>query len=135
MKLVLQVQLLPDAAAEARLRETMVRFNEAANWLAGVAFEHRCANKIDLQRLTYRDLRERFSLSSQTAILVVRRVCEAYKRDKSIRPEFRTDVAITYDLRTQRYKTGDIASILTLAGRVLVPFVMGEAQRERFALP
>src|SRR4051812_25537189 len=100
MKLVLQVQLVPDTEASDRLLATTERFNAAANWLAGVAFEHRCANKIDLQKLAYRDLRDKFGLSSQTAILVVYRVCEAYKRDKSIKPEFRPDAAITYDVRT-----------------------------------
>lgn len=134
MKLVVQVQLLPDADSKAKLRAMMTRFNGAANWLAGVAFERRCANKIDLQRLAYRDLRDKFGLSSQTAILVVRRVCEAYKRDKSIRPEFRLDAAITYDVRTLSYK-GDTASLLTLEGRIAVPLVMGDYQRERFAFP
>ena len=41
-------------------------------------------------------------------------VCEAYKRDTSIRPHFRLDAAITYDLRTLTYKD-DRASLLTLA--------------------
>src|SRR4051812_48448762 len=115
MKLALQVQLVPDAEASDRLRAMTERFNAAANWLAGVAFEHRCANKIDLQKRAYRELRERFSLSSQTAILVVHRVCEAYKRDKSILPEFGPDAAITYDVRTISF-TDDVASLLTLEG-------------------
>jgi putative transposase len=72
-------------------------------------------------------------LSSQTAILVVRRVCEVYKRDKSIRPEFRPDAAITYDVRTISFKD-DEASLLTLEGRIKVPMLMGEHQRKRFRL-
>jgi IS605 OrfB family transposase len=135
MKLVLQVQLLPDADSAAKLSATMSRFNEAANWLAGVAFERRCSNKLDLQRLAYRDLRNQFGLSSQTAILVVRRDCEAYKRDKSIQPEFRDDAAITYDPQTISFKGDASTSILTLGGRIVVPMVMGEHQREQLALP
>ena len=34
-----------DKAAVAQLTAMMSRFNEAANWLAGVAFEHRCEQR------------------------------------------------------------------------------------------
>src|SRR5690242_2889159 len=40
MKLTLRVQLVPDAAGDDALRRTTERFNEAANWTAGVLFEH-----------------------------------------------------------------------------------------------
>jgi putative transposase len=65
MKLTLQTQLLPDATDAARLKATVERFNEAADWLAGFAFEHKVSNKIKLQQLAYRELRERFAISSQ----------------------------------------------------------------------
>ena len=65
MKLTLQTQLLPDRDHAARLKATVERFNEAANWAAGVAFEHRCSSKAELQKIVYRDLRERFGLSAQ----------------------------------------------------------------------
>src|SRR3954447_20183985 len=45
MKLTLQTQLLPDADQSAKLRATVERFNEAATWLAGIAFERKLANK------------------------------------------------------------------------------------------
>src|SRR4051794_22724058 len=89
VKLVAQIQLLPDADETARLRTTVERFNAACNWLAGVAFERRISNRIELQRIAYRDVRERFDLSAQMTCLCIRRACEAYKRDKDIRPEFR----------------------------------------------
>src|SRR6266853_2843744 len=53
MKLTLQLQRLPDSAQADALRTTVERFNEAATWLADVAFRERCANKIALQKLTY----------------------------------------------------------------------------------
>src|SRR5262249_53453690 len=86
MKLTLQIQLLPGRDHAARLKATLERFNEAANWAAGIAFEHQCSNKIELQKIVYRELRERFGLSSQMAVRCIAQVCEAYKRDKSIRP-------------------------------------------------
>jgi hypothetical protein len=51
MKLVVQVQLLPDRDQAARLRTVVERFNKAANHVAGIAFEHRTANVFELRRL------------------------------------------------------------------------------------
>ena len=62
MKLVVQIQLIPDTESARKLRESVERFNEAANWLAGVAFDQQISDKIGLQKIAYREVRERFSL-------------------------------------------------------------------------
>jgi putative transposase len=135
MKLVVQTQLIPDADQAAKLRSAVERFNEAANWLAGVAFERRLSNRIELQRLTYKDVRERFGLSAQMTCLCIRRVCEAYKRDKNIRPKFRPFAAMPFDQRTMSFKGLDRVSLLTLDGRVVVPFLVGQYHADRLAMP
>jgi IS605 OrfB family transposase len=135
MKLVAQIQLLPDAEAAKALRSTVERFNEACNWAAGEAFERQVSNRIELQRLIYHEIRERFSLSAQMTCLCIRRVCEAYKRDKTIRPTFRKDAAMPFDQRTMRFKGIERVSLLTLDGRVLVPFVVGSYGEQRLASP
>ena len=132
MKLTLQIQLLPARDHAQRLQATVERFNEAANWLAGEAFERTIANKLVLQKLFYAKLRERFGLSSQMAVRCISQVCEAYKRDKSIRPQFRPHAAMPFDQRMMSFKGVDRVSLLTLQGRVIVPFVMGKYQAERF---
>ncbi len=132
MKLTLQTQLLPDDGEAAKLKATVERFNEAANFAAGVAFERKLSNKVELQKIVYRDLRNRFGLSSQMAVRCIAQVCEAYKRDKSIRPVFRPNAAMPHDQRTMSFKGPDRVSLLTLEGRVLVPVVMGKYQVERF---
>src|SRR5208337_5685289 len=86
MNLTLQIQLLPEPDQARKLRATVERFNEAANWLAGEAFDRKTANKILLQKLCYAELRERFGLSSQMAVRCIAQVCEAYKPDKDKRP-------------------------------------------------
>src|SRR4051794_1949969 len=98
MKLTLQVQLRPDAEAATRLKATVERFNEAADWLAGVAFERKLASKFLLQKLAYRELRERFGLPADTAIRCLAQVCEAYKRDRETRPKFRTHAAVPFSM-------------------------------------
>jgi IS605 OrfB family transposase len=135
MKLTVQIQLLPNADQSARLLATVKRFNAAAGWIAGELFDRQLTNKIEAQRLLYTQIREQFGLSSQMAILCLHRVCEAYKRDKAIRPKFCKLAAITYDVRTMSFKGIDKVSLLTLAGRVVVPFLLGVYQAERIGYP
>jgi hypothetical protein len=97
-----------------------------------VAFAFKSANKIALQKTHYAALRKRFGLSAQMAVRCISEVCGAYKRDKSIRPRFRSLAAVPYDQRISSFKSLDRVSLLTLAGRILVPFVMGKYQRGRF---
>lgn len=112
----------------------MERFNGAATWLAGKAFELRMTNKVRLQRVHYRELRERFGLSAQLAIRCIAQVCDAYRRDRETQPTFRPDAAVPYDQRLMSFKDLDRVSLLTLEGRVIVPMVMGLRQRERLSL-
>ena len=132
MKLTLQIQLLPDSETAEKLKVTIERFNEAANWLAQNAFARKLSNKFALQKLYYKDLRERFGLSAQMAIRCIAQVVEAYKRDKSVQPSFRPTAGVPYDQRLYSFKGIDRVSLLTLEGRVRVPMLMGNYQREQF---
>lgn len=134
MKLTLQIQLLPDKEQAQKMLSTMERFNEASTWLAAQAFDLQSANKIKLQQLYYYKLREKFSLSAQMAAICIRHVGGTYSRDKSTRPVFRKHAAMPYDSRIMSFKGIDRVSLLTLEGRVIVPFVMGKYQQERFSL-
>jgi IS605 OrfB family transposase len=135
MKLVVQTQLLPDPDQDRKLRAVVGQFNAAANFAAGVAFADRTANVYEVRKLAYAEIRERFGLSSQMAQLAIKAACDAYRRDKSIRPVFRPDAAIVYDQRVMSFKGIDRVSLLTLEGRVVVPFVFGKYSDERFKLP
>jgi IS605 OrfB family transposase len=131
MKLTLQIQLLPDKQQADQLKSTMARFNTACSWLAEQAFEMKTANKITLQQHFYYEMRERFNLSAQMASICIRHVGGAYSRDKSLLPAFRPNAAMPYDSRILSFKGVDRVSILTIEGRIIVPFVMGKYQRER----
>jgi putative transposase len=123
--------LVPDKAQAQALRETVERFNEAANWVAGELFDQGMTNKRVAQKLVYRELRDRFGLTAQTAILVIHRACEACKRDKAIRPRFRQHAAITYDARVLRFLGLDKVNLWTLTGRLTIPLLFGAYQAER----
>ena len=132
MELTLQLKLLPTDDQATTLRATMARFNEACNWLAQQAFAHQCSNKLTLQRLYYHELRGRFDLPSQMAVRCLARVAGTYKRDKTLCPTFRPDAAMPYDQRIMRFDGLDQVSLLTLAGRVLVSFLLGPYHERRF---
>lgn len=133
MNLTMQVKLLPSPEQVSALLATMQRFNAACDALAIVAFKHRCANKVELQKLSYADIRRDFSLSAQMTIRAIAKVCEVYKRDKSIQPKFRPQGAIVYDQRILSWKGSDRVSILTLVGREIMPWVTGAYQQARMA--
>lgn len=132
MKLTLQTQLFPSQDQAEALEATLRAFNAGADWLAGEAFAAKVANKIALQKTHYAALRERFALSAQMAVRCIAQVCEAYKRDKAKRPNFRPFAAMPFDQRMMSFKGADRVSLLTLAGRIIVPMVMGRYQAERF---
>jgi putative transposase len=71
MKQTLIVKLAPEPHQHAVLLRTLETFNAACNTIADVAFAHRCTNKITLQKLVYRDVRQHFGLSAQMAIRAI----------------------------------------------------------------
>ncbi|MGH9854386.1 MAG: hypothetical protein ACREBD_31460 [Blastocatellia bacterium] len=107
----------------------MEAFNAAADWLASEAFKLQSANKVKLQQLYYQDLREKFGLSAQMAVRCIAQVCEAFSRDRSRKPVFRKYASIPYDQRLMSFKGADRVSLLTLEGRIIVPFVRRPIQR------
>lgn len=134
VKLVAAVKLLVDPEQKARLLATMVRVNEACSWLAERAFALGSADKLRLQKLHYREIRERFGLSAQHTVRAISKVCEVYKRDKSKLPRFREHGAIPYDQRLYSFKNGlDRVSLLALDGRIVVPCAVGDYHAARLA--
>lgn len=131
MKQTMLLKLAPTEEQHQALLETMHAFNQAANYVAEIAFEEKSANKFALQKLVYGELRTTYKLPSQLAIRCISKAAEAYKRDKSIKPSFRPEGAIVYDPRVMSFKDLNQVSLLTLSGRVLVPFRMGGYQEAR----
>lgn len=115
------LRLAPTAGQADALLATMRACNAASNRAAEVAYQLGVANKIRLQAEVYGELRETFGLSAQMAVRAIAKACEAFKRDKTIRPTFRPLGAVQYDQRILSWKGRDRVSILTLDGRIEVP--------------
>ena len=129
MNLTMQLKLLPAPEQSDALLRTMERFNAACDALAAIAFANRCANKVELQKLAYHDIRRDFGLGAQMTVRAIAKVVEVYKRDKDIQPTFRPHGAIVYDQRILSWKGADRVSILTNDGRQIMPWVCGAYQR------
>ena len=131
MKLTLQLQLLPTADQKANLLATMERFNEAATFAAGVGFEAGVYGQVTIHKLAYAAIREKFGLSAQLAVRAIAKAVECFQRDKTKCPVFKPRSAICYDQRVMSFKGLTRVSLWSLSGRLLIPFVCGEYQKER----
>ncbi len=131
MKQTLVVKLLPTPAQATSLLATMERFNAACDTIAAVAFGAGTSSKFAVQKLVYADVRRDFGLSAQMTIRAIAKVCEAYKRDKATLPHFRPHGAMTYDERILSWQGPSAIAILTLDGRLTVPYTFGAYQAAR----
>jgi len=129
MKQTMLLKLAPTGKQHQALLETMHAFNEAANYVASIAFAEKTANKFALQKLVYGELRTTYKLAAQLAIRCISKASEAYKRDRSIKPSFKAEGAMVYDPRVMSFKDLNQVSLLTISGLVLVPFSMAVYQK------
>src|SRR6266700_2340065 len=132
MQQTLAVKLAPTVEQRAALIATLECFNAACNAIAQVAFRERLANKFALQKIVYYSIRERLGLSSQMTIRAIAKVVEAYKRDKTIQPNFRLHGALTYDERIMSWHGLEHVSLLAVDGRQLVAYRPGDYQQARW---
>jgi IS605 OrfB family transposase len=133
MKLVAAVKLLPTRAQAACLKVTLARCNEACSWLAALGFERQTFRQYDLHKLAYVDLRERFGLTAQAAVRSIAKVADAFKVNRKMAPVFRQDAAQPYDDRIIRFTSDNTVNLWTVEGRLTLPMVMGEHQRQLMA--
>ncbi|MFJ8964032.1 RNA-guided endonuclease InsQ/TnpB family protein [Lentzea sp. NPDC102401] len=78
MKLAVQVRLLPTQAHASALAATLRACNEAADVVSRVAFEQDTKSRNELQKQCYHEIKDRFGLSAQPAVRVVKKVVDAY---------------------------------------------------------
>ena len=126
MNLTLKLKLQTSKEQEQQLLETMEVFNEACNYVSDIAWAEQTLGQINLHKLWYYDIREKFNLSSQMAIRVIGKVSDSYKTDKKHFHKFKPHGAITYDQRIWKFKQADTINIKTLVDRIDIPFIFGE---------
>lgn len=122
----LQIKLLPDNDQRLALIDTFFQFNDACNFVSNIAWEKGLFNKILIQKIVYRDVREKFGLASQLAVRVIAKVVETYKADRTTFHVFRDFGSIVYDQRILSFKGMDTVSISTVHGRIRIPITIGK---------
>lgn len=149
-----KLKLQTDAAQCKALRATQLAYRDGLNYVSRYAFEHgKMSNKVRLQDGTYDEIRARFKIPAQMACSIPRQVGATYKtlwtkvkqnaaqhkagvtkkRYKGLdqAPKF-VSPTLTYQLgHDYSFKTEQRVSILTLQGRVLLPYT---GYREHVAL-
>ncbi|MFF8601700.1 RNA-guided endonuclease InsQ/TnpB family protein [Streptomyces sp. NPDC015232] len=78
MKLTVQVKLEPTSDQAVALLSTLRACNEAASWVAKIAFENEEFKNFSLRKRVYGQVRERWGLGAQAAQHVIKRTCDAY---------------------------------------------------------
>ncbi len=130
MLVTLKIKLLTDPEQYSKILETMRTFNKACNYISQLTFEKKIFNKVKLQQECYYEVRDKFKLSAQFVIRAISKVTESYKANKKALHTFKQTGAIVYDQRLLSYKGLEHASILTMDGRIRVPMVFGEYQKD-----
>jgi hypothetical protein len=78
VKLVVQVKLLPTPVPAAALKATLRACNEAASWVAEVAFESSVYKNFTLRKHCHAELKSRWGLGAQAAQHVTKKTADAY---------------------------------------------------------
>jgi putative transposase len=131
VKLTAQIKLLPDKSQAEALLSTLRAANDACNFVSRAAWQGKTFRQFDLHHLYYRDVRSRFNLSAQVTVRVISKVADSYKLDRKTERRFKTTGSIAYDDRIMSWRIPESrVSIWTTSGRVLVPFVCGDRQRD-----
>ena len=141
MIIVAQIKLVPNSMQFDLLMETLTAMNRACNQISAVAFDNQCFNRTKLHKLTYYPVREDFGLKSQMTIRAIGKVVDAYKvkAQKAKGPIdtqriFRLKGAVAFDCRMVSFDlSSDSVSILTLEGRQLMKFEVGDNARNLMA--
>lgn len=133
MKKSICCKLLTTPAFEVALKETSEAFANACNFALEVALKENTSNAIKLHHLCYDDIRKQFELSANLAIRAIRRVVSCMTKLKGKRkvPKKFLPKSIDYDARIFAYRPeNESVSITTMQGRLQIPLVLGDFQRQ-----
>jgi putative transposase len=131
MKLSTKIKLLPTLEQTQALTRTIERANAACDWISKHACQSKTYGQYALHHLCYAEARRTFGLSAQMIVRCIAKVADAYKLDQRTRRKFKPTGSIAYDDRILSWQLGNSSvSIWTVDGRLRIPFVCGERQRE-----
>src|SRR5437667_10490197 len=135
----IRLKVTPEQAA--RLSALQTAYADACNRLVPLGQAARCWNRVALHQLGYRSLRQQTSLGAQMACNAIFSVCKAYRSQRSlgripqdtpVPPLSFHRTSVHFDHRTYTLKD-ETVSLNTLQGRMRVPMILGDHQRQILA--
>jgi putative transposase len=126
-------KLLTTPTIAEALSETSYFFANACNFVLKKAIEEKTNNAIKLHQFCYKEVRSLFSLSANLAVRAIRRVvaCMTKLKGKRKKPKKFQPKSIDYDARIFSYrKIDETVSLTTTKGRIRIPLLLGEHQRQ-----
>jgi putative transposase len=129
MKQTIQFKLILTPAQHQALLETLHTFNAACNFLGEQVFAAQTTNVFELQERTEEKLREQFKLPPHLTFRAIFSTCERYKRRRQSKPVFHTEEAIVIDEQIASFQGLTRLSLLTIAGRMQVSFLVQHVRR------
>jgi putative transposase len=132
------IRLNVTAEQSAQLSALRSAYTDACNLLVPLVQQARCWNRFALHQLGYRRLRQETSLGAQMACNAIFSVCKAYRSQRALgRIAADTPVPrlcfsrarVHFDHRTYTLKD-EAVSLNTLKGRLRVPMILGNHQRD-----
>lgn len=135
MKLTAKVKLITDSEQAEFLKQTLLTANKACNFISEQSWKDNVFGQYNLQKLLYHIIKEKFNLTAQVVIQCIIKVVDSYKLNKDTQRKFKLLGAITYDSRILSWKTNkQFISIWTTNGRLKIPYLCGERQKELLKL-
>lgn len=129
--MVAQVKLIVTPQQSDALLRTMQTANAACDYISNHAWETKTFQQFSLHKETYHTVREKFPIAAQMVVRCNAKVADAYKLDKATKRIFRPFGSIAYDDRILSWKIEkSTVSVWTVDGRITMPFVCGDYQRE-----
>jgi len=107
------LKLQPTAEQATELDATLRAFAKACDHIADVARREHTTNKVLIQRVCYREVRETFGLSANLVIRAIARVCAALKVPEKAHSAFKP-TSIDFDARIFSFREWDWTVSLTL---------------------
>lgn len=122
-------KLITNTCLEVDFQMTCEAFAAACNDILAISLEQKTHGALDLHRLCYNNIREKFSLSANLAIRAIRRVSSSFAKKK--KPRWFRPTSISYDARIFTFREEDFSiSLKTLQGRKRVFLDIGEYQKK-----
>ena len=148
MSYLSRVTLSVNAAQRQRLLALQTEFWSACNFVAPIAQQNRCWNRVTLHHLSYHALREKFpNLGAQMACNAIYAVCRAYRflyqmpnapwtsnSTDVLLPliRFAESAPVYFDRHTLTVKPGSL-SLFTMEGRLRFQLELDQEFTQRFA--